>query len=84
MIDEFKSTQPSMGGPAARHSLVVPSDTEDLPRRPRALYINTDGTVALQLRGVTETYNVLAGSILPVRPERILQTGTTAAIIAWE
>ncbi len=86
MADYYQGTQPSIDGPALRQYAVTPSDTTILDPRPRALYVNADGDVAIELPGDASpiTYSVTAGQILPLRPLRVHATGTTAAVIAWD
>lgn len=58
---------------------IVPSDSADLARRPKALWVDVAGT--LRLRGADgndETFAVVAGSPLSLRPVRVLSTGTNA------
>lgn len=82
MVDPFASFAPSPDDPATRHFVVVPSDGADLAVRPRAFFVNTDGTAKLRDEAsVDVTYNVTAGAWLPVRAVRVLATGTTASLI---
>ena len=63
------------------------SDTVDLPLVPRAVYVGVSGDIVVQMVSplnsntpkVSITFTAAAaGSILPIRPSRILSTGTTA------
>lgn len=84
MSDPFESDYVNLTSPAVSHFMVVPSDAADLSVRPRALYVNAAGTVALQDReGTVVSYDVVAGAVLSIRPLRVLSTGTTAQLIAW-
>ncbi|MEL6683086.1 MAG: hypothetical protein AAFQ09_10650 [Pseudomonadota bacterium] len=84
MSDPFETDYVNLTAPAVAHYAVTASDTDDLPIRPRALYVNTGGTVALQdSAGETVTYDVGAGAVLSIRAARVLATGTTAQLIAW-
>ncbi len=59
---------------------ITPSDTTDLPETTRALYVGAGGALALRLASgasVTLT-NVPPGSLLPLRCDRVLATGTSA------
>jgi hypothetical protein len=82
--DSFSSYTDSPIAPASSCFAIVPSDTEELPRATKALYIGTGGTVVLRsLNGsedVTFT-NVPSGGILDVRTRAVRSTGTTAADI---
>lgn len=62
---------------------VTPSDTDNLTRLTRALYIGTAGNVAVESEeGDSVTFSaVLGGSILPIRVRRVNSTSTTATNI---
>lgn len=66
---------------------VTPSDSTDLARYPRALFIGTGGNVALTPVGQQGAdasvvfKNLAAGTVLPVGCRRVWSTGTTAADI---
>ena len=70
--------------PAVRAFSITPSDTADLTLLPRALYIGVTGDVSVILidDDVAVTFvGVLAGSLLPIRAQRVRSTGTTATNI---
>jgi hypothetical protein len=69
--------------PADWAAAVTPSDTVDFDQRPRALYVGSSGNITVNMAdGQAVTFaNVPAGMILPVRPKRVLATGTTASNI---
>jgi len=83
MDDDFARNQPQdLTHPATRHYTVTPAN-EDLPVRPRALYIAADGNAVIRDEGgVDVTYPVVAGQLLPIRANQIRE-GTTATVIAW-
>lgn len=84
MPDPFSSDYVNLTSPAVAHYMVVPSDSGDLPVRPRALYVQVAGTAVLRDKGGTEvSYDLAAGAVLSIRPVRVLATGTTAQLIAW-
>jgi hypothetical protein len=85
MSDPFANEyQLSLTAPANEHYTISPSDTVDLPVRPRAIYVQADGNAVLQSKsGVNVTYAVTAGQLLTIRPTRVLEEGTTAELIAW-
>lgn len=84
MPDPFDTDYVNLTSPAVAHYLIAPSDTSDLPVRPRAIYVNTGGTAVLRdSDGAVVSYELAAGSVLSVRPTRVLATGTTAQLIAW-
>ena len=84
--DRYGSNATGLTSPATRHFSITPSDTLDLAIRPRALRFNTTGTVVVQdALGTQITYNVAAGEVLPIRPARVMETGTTATgIVGWD
>lgn len=69
--------------PAEYATVVTPSDSTDLTKVARALYVGTGGNVNLDTPdGATVVFsNVQAGSILPVRVKRVRSTSTTASNI---
>ena len=83
MSDPFISHNVSLDSPATRHAAVTPDDDADLPVKPRALYILTDGNLAVRAGAVDITYPVFAGQVFPFRGVRVLETGTTATCVAW-
>jgi len=84
MPDPFDTDYVNLTSPAVAHYLIIPSDISDLPVRPRAIYVNAAGTAVLQDNdGEAISYELAAGSVLSVRPTRVLATGTTAQLIAW-
>lgn len=84
MPDPFDTDYVNLTSPAVAHYTIVPSDVSDLPVRPRAIYVNTAGTAVLQDNdGEAVSYDLAAGSVLSIRPTRVLSTGTTAQLVAW-
>ena len=77
-IDHYDDNAPGLDSPASDAANVTPSDTTDLPVKPRAIYVNGAGDMAVVMNGATVTLTVPAGTLLPIRPVRILETGTTA------
>lgn len=69
--------------PATDAFAITPSNTVDLTRAARSLYVGGAGDVALiTLDGTTITFSGLsAGTVLPVGATRVLATGTTATLI---
>jgi len=84
MPDPFDTDYVNLTSPAVAHYTITPSDTADLPVRPRAIYVNGAGIAALQDNdGEVVSYDVQAGAVLTLRPKRVLATGTTAQLVAW-
>ncbi|SIQ73751.1 hypothetical protein SAMN05880582_103175 [Rhizobium sp. RU20A] len=80
MPDRYASNASSLTAPASHGFAITPSDTADLPETTRAVYVGAAGTLVVRLSsGATVTFaNVPAATLLPLRCERILQSGTTA------
>ena len=83
MQDNFSNHASGLDSPATGAFLITPDDVSDLAIRPRSLYVGGIGNIAIRMGGVDITYLNVSG-ILPVRPERVLATGTTATnIVGW-
>jgi hypothetical protein len=81
MHDDFRRHEAGLTSPAERAEAIIPSDTTDLSRATRALYVGAGGDVALQMvSGATVTFTGMQGGMIyPLRVARVLATGTTAA-----
>lgn len=80
ITDQFETFSSGLTGPVTGGFDVTPDDGADLPSLPRALMVTGGGDVAMVLKdGSSLTLPSLsAGVIYPVRPMRIMATGTTA------
>lgn len=80
MTDSFSGHHAGLDAPATHAFSIAPANGTDLAAVTRAIYAGTGGNIALvMLSGQTATFaNIAAGTILPVRATRVLQTGTTA------
>lgn len=85
MADPFNGVFSGMSDPGERALAIVPSDANDLPETPKAIYVGTAGDIAMigdneapSAEAVVWT-NIPAGAIVPFRPRRVMATGTTAA-----
>jgi len=79
MPDKFASHADGLTTPAQDFVAITPNDAADLADRPKALYIGGAGTLVLRnAAGASVAFAVQAGSVLPVRPNRVMATGTTA------
>lgn len=69
--------------PSKHFYLAVENDSTDLPRLPKALYVNVTGDVVVHnVDGTSVTFTAVpAGTILPIRAKRLL-TASTAVVIA--
>ena len=80
--DQYPDSDAS--SPCRHWAAITPSDGTDLTRVPKALYVGGAGDVTMigadAPSGATGVAwkGAAAGEILPVRPRRILATGTTA------
>lgn len=84
-MDKFSDFPTNLTAPAREGAVVTPNDQTDLTVLPRALFVGQGGAVAVNLAGGQSVVfsGLASGTILPVRPRRVLATGTTAtAIIA--
>lgn len=63
-------------------SAVAPSDSTDLPTRPRAIYVGGTGTITATMGGTDVVFSAVpVGTVLPISPTRIKNTGTTATLM---
>lgn len=69
--------------PAKSAAVVTPDDSNDLAFTPRSLYIGVSGDVAVHMFGQTSAivFKAVPVGILPICPDRVLVTGTTASSI---
>jgi hypothetical protein len=82
-IDRFSNSD-SVISPALDCFAVAPSDTIPLTEIPKALYIGSQGDLALRLVNSSQSVvfrNLQEGTVLSVRPSLVFATGTTAANI---
>lgn len=83
MTDRFIGREPGLDGPAIHGFGITPNNDVALAEVTRALYVGTAGDVAVLLMSgssITLT-NVPAGTLLPLRVQRVLATGTSATSI---
>lgn len=83
MTDRFAHTADSLSSPATHAFSITPADNANLPETTRALYVGGGGTLALRLQSGAEVTlaGVGQGTLLPLRADRVLATGTTASAI---
>ena len=73
-----------LSGPAGTHFEVTPSNTVDLEPRPRGFRVASAGNLALMDEvGTVITYAVVLGEVIPFAAKRVMQSGTTATVVAW-
>jgi hypothetical protein len=82
-VDPFKNSVTGLSAPAQSAVAVVPSDTTDLAFTTRAVYVGSGGHLSVRMAGQTTAivFRNLPISLLPIRVDRILATGTTATDI---
>lgn len=85
--DRYGSYADSVQSSCRRWSTITPSDTVDLTELPKAIYVGGAGDITMigvdapaAATGIAWK-GVPAASMLPVRPRRVLATGTTATLI---
>jgi len=83
MAENFALRAAGIGAPARGGFAVVPSDTSDLARQTRAIYVGSSGDLALVMADGSELTlaGLLAGAVVPVRAARVKATGTTATLL---
>ena len=85
--DPFGSYSDSVSGPCRHWTTITPSDSTDLTTVPKAIYVGGGGDITMIGIAAPATATgvkwsaIPAASLLPVRPRRILATGTTATLI---
>ena len=83
MPDKFQYKNAELNSPGDVFYAIVPSDAIYIAIKPRAVIVGVSGNLAVtDSLGVTTVIpNVIAGIFHPIRPVRILATGTTATNI---
>ena len=82
-MDTFKKHTRSLTSPPEHAVAIQPQNDADLAVVTRALYVGTPGDVTVRMLdgGVVTLANVPGGSMLPLRVDRVLATGTSAGAI---
>ena len=85
MSDPFSHLTKGFDSPGDTHYPITPHDDNELDKVPRAIWVNTDGDIAMVDGGGQEiTYTVKGGCWIPFRAVKIKATGTTATgIVGW-
>ncbi len=81
MTDTFNRHTRSLTSPPEHAAAITPADQGDLAVVTRALYVGIGGDLAVRMcgGGVVTLVNVPSGTLLPLRIDQILASGTTAA-----
>ncbi len=80
-IDTYKNMMGGLESPARAAAVVTPDDLNDLGNTSRSIYVGTSGDLAVHMIGqsVPVVFKAVPVGILPIRVDRVLVTGTTAA-----
>lgn len=80
MADKFAKQYSSVIGPMAEAFAITPNNSNDFAQTTRSLYVGGAGNVAIMsASGANTTFvAVPVGTVLPIRAQRVLFTGTTA------
>jgi hypothetical protein len=83
MADAFATSTVGLESPAIGAFVITKSDSELFVQPTRALWVGGGGNVAVQMvSGEQVTLSsVITGTLLPVRVNKVLSTGTTATSI---
>jgi hypothetical protein len=80
MSDDFEKYREGLESPADNAIEVSPNDSVDLTKVTRAIYVGVTGNMSVEMAsGQVVTFTAIqAGSILPIRVNKVRFTGTTA------
>jgi len=83
MTERHSNRAASLTGPAGHGFAITPSDSIDLERPVRALYVGGAGALAVTFASGAEVVlsGIMGGTVLPIRAVRVRATGTTATAI---
>jgi len=83
MPDRFEGRASGTESPATHGFAVTPSDVTSLSEISRAIYVGVQGdlSVLMQSGATIDLVAVPAGTILPLRADRVNATGTTASAL---
>ena len=82
-IDTYKNMMGGLESPAREAAVVTPDDVNDLVNTSRSIYVGTAGDVSVHMIGQSApvVFKGVPVGILPIRADRVLASGTTAADI---
>ena len=84
MADPFEGHSTGLTSPAVRHFLIAPSNTVNLPVRPRLIYCAAAGTIVIRDElDVDLPYTCEAGDRIEFRGVRVMATGTSGTWYGW-
>ena len=75
---------PADAAPAQNFAAVTPSDSTVFTNRPRALYVGAAGDIVVQdENAVSVTFKAVpGGTVLPIRPLRVMAATSATQIVA--
>ena len=84
MSDTFKDYASRLDSPASNAIEVTNSDTLNLTNTSRAIYIGGDGDLTVEMAGgqVIAFTGLLAGTVLPIRVNKVKAATTATNIVA--
>lgn len=87
MADQFSGFPRHLQNPGGNAFTITPDDDNDLPITTRAIFVGTAGDLTVVMAeesddSATVTFTgVLAGSLLPLRVRRVLESSTAANLV---
>jgi hypothetical protein len=81
MDDSFNFHRSGLDTPADEAFVIIPSDSQNLEKITRGVYIGSGGNLSVLMKnGDEQTFvGTVAGTILPIRIRRVNAAGTTAS-----
>lgn len=76
--DNFISMPSSRVDPTDDFSVITPDDNNDLTSLPKAIFVGVAGDIVVHNKAGTSVTLTVAAGYHPIRPHRVLSTGTTA------
>lgn len=83
MTDTFENLQSGLTAPASQAVAITPDNDDNLVFVTRAIYVGGAGNLSVLMRtGGAVTFNNLpAGTLLPIRVSRVLESSTATNIV---
>ena len=83
MSDHYQDMASGLTAPASGAYSITPSDSAALSIVPRALYVGTGGSLAVEMKwgGAVTFHNLPDGALIPIRAVKVLTTSTASAIV---
>ncbi|KKB09805.1 spike base protein, RCAP_Rcc01079 family [Devosia chinhatensis] len=83
MPDRFSSHSSGLDAPATHGFAIVPHDSNDLAEVTRAIFVSGGGNLVVQMAsGATLNFGgIPAGTLLPIRANRVLAASTASGLV---